>query len=122
MRLDKAGDDAHVRLRQVAVDEGGRAVAHRAELRQRAGIFGFVIQDAVVARDFRREQLFQFRRRIGAMGAQLIEQSDVLARHAGQIIQQPGNQPVIGRGARQIGEGNADAVAGFDPLAQRAGG
>ncbi len=122
MRLDEAGDDAHVRLRQLAVDEGGSAVAHRAELCQRVLVFGFVIEHAVMARDLRREHFFQFRRGIGPVGAELVEQGDVLGRHAGQIFQQPGDQAVIGRGARQVGEGDANVGAGLDPLAQREGG
>ena len=85
-------------------------------------VFGFVIEDAVTARDFGRQHFFQFRRRVGPVGAELVEQGDVLGRHAGQVFQQPGDQAVIGRGARQVGEGDADAVAGLDPLAQRAGG
>jgi len=80
-----------------------------------------VVQDAVVARDLRREQRVQFRRRIGTVGAQLVEQRDLLARHAGQIIQQPGDEAVIGGGARQVGEGDANAVARLDPLAQGTG-
>jgi hypothetical protein len=40
MRLDEAGDNAHIGLGQVPVDQGRRAVAHRAELHQEAGFSG----------------------------------------------------------------------------------
>jgi hypothetical protein len=122
MRFDEAGDDADIGLGQVAVDQGRGAVAHGAELRQNGGVFGFVIEDAVAAGDFGSEQFVQFRRRVGAVGAELVQQRDLIARHAGQIIQEPRDQAVVGRGSRQVGEGDANAVARLDPLAQRAGG
>ena len=54
------------------------------------------------------------------MRAELIEEENLLARHAGigQIFQQPRNKPFIGRGPGQIRESDADAVALLDPLAQ----
>ena len=61
----KPGDDADIGLDKVAVEQGGGAVARRAEGNQRGGILGFVVQDAVVLHDCRRQQLSSSARVLG---------------------------------------------------------
>ena len=56
------------------------------------------------------------------MRAELIQQRDILARELGQILQQPRNDPLVGRGAGDVGERDADFVGRLDPFAQRLGG
>ena len=48
MRLDEAGDDAHIGFDDVAIDQRRRAVARRAELHVRAGILRFMVEHAIV--------------------------------------------------------------------------
>ena len=53
------------------------------------------------------------------MGAELVEQSDILSWNVCQTLEQPRNEAVIGRGPRQIGEANANPILRLDPLPQR---
>ena len=52
------------------------------------------------------------------MGAELVEQRDVLARHVRQVLQQPRDDPLVRRGASNVAETDANAVGPFDRLAK----
>ena len=108
MRLDEPGDDAQVRRERVLVEQGRDAVAHHADLLERVVVLRLVVQDAVIRHDDGCEHLLQFGPRVRPMRAELIQQRDVLARQHGlKMRQQPGNDPVIRRGARDVGEEDA---------------
>lgn len=55
------------------------------------------------------------------MGAELVQQRDVLARMKSEIFQQPGNEPVIGRRASEVGKRDNNFVGWLDPLPKRPG-
>ena len=79
-----------------------------------------MIDDAVIANDLRREHAFKFFARVGAMSPKLIEQRDALAWNVAQMLQQPGNEPMIRRGSRDVRKADANAVVRLDPFAERA--
>ena len=91
VRLDEAGDDAHIGLDEVPVDERRSAVTSDTHLRQRAAVLRFVIQNPVILHDRRGEQAFQFGASIWPMRPQLVEQRDLFARNIGEIFEQPGD-------------------------------
>jgi hypothetical protein len=119
MRLNKTGNDPHISLDHVTIDERRRAVVHRAELDVRRRIFGFVIEHAIVRYNCRREQFLQFRARVGPMRAELVEQGDILARHMREMLEQPRDDPLIRCGASNVAETDADAVGPFDRFMKR---
>src|ERR1043166_420184 len=82
-------------------------------------VFCVVVQDAIVPHDDRREHELQLGAGVRPMGAKLVEQGDVSARDIGEVLEQPGNEPLVRRGAGDVGEQDRDAVASFNPLAQR---
>jgi len=41
-----------------------------------------------------------------------------LGRDITQVIEQPGNDPIVGRGPGDVRKQNADPLAGFNPLSQ----
>ena len=104
MRLDEPGNNAHAGFDKMAVDQGRCAVAGSAEFHQSFWIFGLVIQHAIILNDSRCEHVFQLSAAIGPMRAELIEQCNSFARHAGQMLQQPWNQPLIWRRPREVRE------------------
>ena len=55
------------------------------------------------------------------MRAERIQQRDLLGARAGafEILEQPRDQPLIRRGAGDVGVDDADAAPGLKPLAQR---
>ena len=79
MRLDEPGDDPQVGLDDVPVEQGGGAVGRRADLHEGFGIFRLVVEYAVVGDDLRRQQRLEFLARVGPVGAELVEQRDVVA-------------------------------------------
>ena len=118
MRLDEPGDDPHVRVRQMPVDQRGHTRLRDAELFVRRGIFRLVIQHAVVRHDLGREHLLQLRLRVGPVRAERVEQRDLFARNVREMFEQPGNEPVVRCRARDVGENDADLRARLDPVAQ----
>jgi hypothetical protein len=70
----------------VPVEQGRRAVARRPEWHQGAGILRVVVEDAVVLHDSRREHLLELSAAVRAMGANGVEQGNVLTRDIGQVI------------------------------------
>jgi hypothetical protein len=119
VRLDEASNDAEIGLDEVAIDQGGGAVAGGAELNQGVEVFGFMIEDAVAIDDGRGQELTEFGVGVGSVGAELVEQGDPVAGMRGEMIEQPGDDPVVGRGAGEIGESDADPVGGLDEFEQR---
>src|SRR5262245_33966838 len=53
------------------------------------------------------------------MGAELVEERDVLARDVRQVLEQPGNDPVVRSGSRDVGERDANLVTRLDDLFER---
>ena len=100
----------------MAIDQSRRAVAHRAELNVLAGILRLMVEHAVIREHFRREHLLQFRARVWPMGAELVEQSNILAADVRQVLEQPRDEPIVRRCARDVREGNADFIAWPDDL------
>ncbi len=91
MGFDKTGDDPDVGLGEGFVDEGRDAAMGDAELFEGSGVLRFVIDDAVITNDFGREELLELGLSIGAVGAKLVEQGDLLAWNETQIVEEPGN-------------------------------
>ena len=118
VRFNETGDDTEVGLDEVAVDEGGRAVTGGAELDQGGGVFGFMIDDPVGVDDLRGQQATEFGVGVGSVCAELIEERNAVAGMSVEMLKQPGDDPVVGGGARQVGERDADPVGGLDELAQ----
>ena len=118
VRFDEPGDDTEVGLDEMAVDQGGRAVAGGAELDHGGGVFGFMVDDAVGVDDRRGQQAAQLGVGIGSVRAELIEERNAVAGMSVEMLKQPGDNPVVGGGARQVGERDADPVGGLDELAQ----
>ena len=121
MRFNKTGDNPHVGVGKMFVDQGRFARAGDAELNVRVGVVRLVIEHAIIRHDFGREHFFQFGFGVGTMGAKRVEQGDVFARHVGQMREQPRNEPVIRRGAGDVGEDDAHAVGGLDLCEERLG-
>jgi hypothetical protein len=122
MRLDKAGDDAHIGLGEMLVDQGRCAVVHHPELLHGLRIFRLVIDHSVILDDFRREHFLQLFNSVRSMRAKLVQKRDLFARDEAEIVEKPGDEPIIRRGARNVREGDTDLRARRDPITQRLGG
>ena len=120
--LDEAGDDSQVGFDGQFVEKGGSAVLGLAELGKGSGVFAVVVDDAVVADDFRRKHLAEFFVSVGAVGAELVEEGDVFARMIFQVFKEPREDAFVWSGAGDVGKEDAKAVAGADALFERRGG
>lgn len=104
------------------MEEGGSAVLGLAELNKGSGVFAVVVDNAVVADDFRRKHLAEFFACVGAVGAELVEEGDVFARMVFQVFEEPREDAFVWSGASDVGKEDAKAVAGEDALFKRRGG
>ena len=77
-----------------------------------------MIEYAIVVDDFGCEHCLQFLPRVGSVRAELVEQCNVVIWPA-EILEQPGNDPVIGCGAGEVREGDANLRIRWDALEQR---
>lgn len=120
--FDETGDDAQVGFDGQFVDKSGSAVSGLAKLGKGADVSAVVVDDAVVADNFRREHLAEFFACVGAMGAELVEEGDVFARMVFQVFEDPRENAFVWSGASDVGKEDAEAVAGTDALLERRGG
>ena len=119
MRLNEAGDDAQIRLHGVTMDERGRAVVGGAQLHVRLAVEGFGVDYAVFVDDFASEHLLHLRARIGPVCAELVEQQNIFGWHVGQVLEQPRDDAIVGRGAGEVSKQNADFGVRLDQLLER---
>ena len=71
----------------MAVEQGRGAVGRGADLHEGVGIFRLVVEHAVVGDDLRRQQRLEFLARVGPVGAELVEQFDVVDSPAAMLEQ-----------------------------------
>ena len=83
--LNKAGEDFDIGLVEGAVDADRVTVAGLTQIDQVGVIKGIVLETAVVINDGAAQHFAQFRIGLGAMGAQRVEQRDILARDPSQL-------------------------------------
>ena len=116
VRLDEAGEDHEVRLHHGAVQADGVSAARGAGVDQLRVVPGVVLPAAVAVDDAAAQHLPQLRLRLRAVGAQGVDQGDVVPRHPGvfQRPQQHRQDAVVGRGARDVRVGHH-----HPPLARR---
>ncbi len=114
--FDEAGDDADISLDEVTVEECGCAVASGAELDECIGVFRFVVEDVVASDYFGGEESFEFGVGVGSMGAELVDECDVVGRNVMQVLEQPGDEAVVGGGAGDVAKRDADFGTGLDPI------
>ena len=116
VRLDEAGEDHQVRLHHRAVQADGVAAAGGAGGDQLRIVPGVVLPAAVAVDDAGAQHLPQLRFGLRAVGAQGVDQGDVVARHPRrfQRPQQHRQDAVVGRGACDVRVGHH-----HPPLARR---
>ena len=121
MGLDEPGDNAHIGLREVPVDQGRGTAPGGAELEMRPVVLGFVVDTAVSLNHLRREHRLELLARVGPVRAEGVEKGDVLTARPRRlkIREQPRQEPFVGGGARDVGVDNRDPGIRPDLVAQR---
>lgn len=104
------------------MEKGGSAVLGLTELGKGSGVFAVVVDDVVVADDFRRKHLAEFFACVGSVGAELVEEGDVFARMIFQVFEEPRKDAFVWSGAGDVGKEDAKTVVGADALFERGGG
>jgi len=121
VRLDKAGQDAHRRLQVRALDPYRAPGVISGHLDQVFSVPGVVLHDAVAAGDPLTQHPPQLGLGLAPVGAQGIDQHDLVVGHAGlgQLLQQRGQHPVVGHGPGQVAKDHGHPILRLHQVAQR---
>ena len=119
MGLDESEDDPLVRLDVRLVHPDGAAVLGLAGGRERRGVLGDVVHEAILFRDFPADHLLELGGRVGPVRARAVDDCKVRRRHVGKLREEPREEAIGGERPRDVGDHDRDPILRPDGLPER---
>ena len=119
--LDESQHDPLVGLDVGPVHEDGATVRGPSGERERRGVPGRVIDDAVRGRHGPPDHALELRGRVPSVGARAVDDRDVAGGNVRQLLEEPRQEAFGGQGPRDVGNHHGDPVARADQVPERPG-
>jgi len=113
--------DLDIGLHIGAVDRNPAPTGSLAQIDQILLVPRIMLNHAIAAGDLRPQHLRQLAVGVAPVGSQGIDQHDIVAGNVRQFLQEHGQDPVVGHGAREVAENDGDGVLWRHQFPQRRG-